>query len=49
MNFCINLTNFLHQFLETRTLDITFMGRDRELKLLAPFNVSFTVPLSEKD
>ena len=34
MNFCINLT-VLYQFLKTGTSDITFMGRNQELKGLA--------------
>ena len=41
----------LYQFLEAETSDITFMGRDQILKLLAfaaypPFHFSFTVPVS---
>ena len=47
MNFRINLT-VLYQFLETETSDITYMGRDQELKRLAfytLFHFSFTVPL----
>ena len=44
-----NFNTVLYQFLETGTSDITFMGRDQELKRLAfslyRFHFSFTVPL----
>ena len=33
--FSYNFNTVLYQFLETGTLDKTFMGRDQELKLLA--------------
>ena len=48
--FSYKFYTVLYQFLETVTSDITFVGRDHELKWLAfslyPFHFSFTVPLT---